>query len=65
MTSPDGSAAARRRARAARPVRIFEPGSEPSDGMSDRTAPEARLAVMQPLAVDAWATGGRPLPDGG
>ncbi len=63
MASRDGSAVARRRARAAWPARVFELGREPSDDLSDRTTAEERLAMMWPLAVDAWTTSGRPLPE--
>ena len=63
MASPDVSAAARRRERAAWPVEVFELGTEPSDDLSDRTTAEERLAMMWPLAVEAWTTSGRPLPD--
>ncbi len=63
MASPDVSAAARRGERAAWPVEVFELGTEPSDDLSDRTTAEERLAMMWPLAVEAWTTSGRPLPD--
>ena len=59
----DGSADAGRRARAAWPVRVFALGDEPSDDLSGRTTAEERLAMMWPLAVDAWTASGRPLPE--
>ncbi len=62
MASHDTSADARRRARAGWPVRVFRLGEEPSDDLSDRTTAEERLAMMWPLAVDAWTTSGRRLP---
>ena len=59
----DGSADAGRRARAAWPVRVFALGDEPSDDLSGSTTAEERLAMMWPLAVDAWTASGRPLPE--
>ena len=58
-----GDFRARRRARAAWPVRVFRLGEEPSDDLSDRTTAEERLAMMWPLAVDAWTAAGRALPE--
>lgn len=52
----------RRAARGSWPVRVFRLGDEPSDDLTDSTTPEERLAMMWPLALDAWATAGRPLP---
>lgn len=37
-------------------------GEEPGDDLSDSTTAEERLAMMWPLAVDAWASAGRRLP---
>ena len=63
MASHDESSDARRRARAGWPVRVFRLGEEPSDDLSDRTTAEERLAMMWPLAVDAWTASGRVLPE--
>lgn len=52
----------RRAARGAWPVRVFRLGDEPGDDLTDRTTPEERLAMMWPLALDAWASTGRQLP---
>ena len=61
--APDEPAARRRReARASTPIRVFRLGEEPGDDLSDRTTPEERIAMMWPLAVDAWTSAGRRLP---
>jgi len=52
--------AARRRAW---PVRKYALGSEPSDDLSGSTTPEQRIAMMWPLALEAWSLTGDPLPD--
>jgi len=52
-----------REARRSWPVRVFRPGEEPSDDLSDVTTPEERLAMMWPLAQEAWSLAGIPLPD--
>jgi len=44
-------------------VRRYTAGHEPSDDLSADTTPEERLAMMWPLAVEAWRLSGRPLPD--
>jgi hypothetical protein len=54
---------ARRRARAQWPVRTFALGEEPGDDLAGETTPEERIRMMWPLAVEAWALAGRPLPD--
>ena len=61
MASHAGSADAGRRARAGWPVRVFRLGDEPSDDLRGHTTAEERLAMMWPLAVEAWATSGRVL----
>ena len=43
-------------------IRVFRLGAEPSDDLSDNTTPQQRLAMMWPLALDAWSLSGRPLP---
>jgi hypothetical protein len=54
--------AARRRARAAWPVARFRLHDEPSDNLSDATTASERIAMMWPLATEAWALSGRLLP---
>lgn len=49
--------------RSAWPVRKYRLGSEPSDDLSASTTAEERLAMMWPLALEAWALTGAPLPD--
>ena len=44
------------------PIRVFRLGEEPGDDLSDCTTPEERIAMMWPLAVDAWTSAGRRLP---
>jgi hypothetical protein len=43
-------------------VRKFKLGEEPSDDLSETTTAAERLAMMWPLAVQAWALAGKPLP---
>lgn len=45
------------------PVRRYRLGSEPGDDLSGTTTAEERLAMMWPLAVEAWEVAGRPIPD--
>jgi hypothetical protein len=44
------------------PVRAYALGNEPPDDLSATTTPEERLAMMWPLALEAWELTGRPLP---
>lgn len=44
------------------PVRRFRLGEEPAPDLAHSTTPEQRVAMMWRLALDAWATSGRPLP---
>jgi hypothetical protein len=44
-------------------VRVFRLGEEPGDDLSATTTAAERLAMMWPLAVEAWTFAGRPLPD--
>ncbi len=55
-------AAARALARRSWPVRTFRLGAEPGDDLSAFTTPEERLAMMWPLALEAWELTGRPVP---
>lgn len=45
------------------PIRVYRLGEEPSEDLSAVTTAAERLAMMWPLALDAWAVAGRPLPD--
>ena len=54
---------ARRAARASWPIARFRLGEEPPDDLSEVTTLEERIAMMWPLAVEAWKLAGRPLPD--
>ena len=45
------------------PVRAYGLGNEPPDDLSATTTPEERLAMMWPLALEAWELTGRPLPE--
>jgi hypothetical protein len=56
-------AESRRAARAGWPVRAYRLGEEPGDDLSGETSPAERIAMMWPLAVEAWRLAGRPLPD--
>ncbi len=58
----DKDRATRARARSDWPVRKFKLGEEPSDDLSETTTAAERLAMMWPLAVQAWALAGKPLP---
>ena len=62
MAFDESAAHERREARASMPIRVFRLGEEPGDDLSDCTTPEERIAMMWPLAVDAWASAGRRLP---
>ena len=44
------------------PVRKLRLGDEPGDDLSATTTAEERLAMMWPLAVQAWSLTGRPIP---
>ncbi len=65
MSDGTRSRAARERARKRRdwPVRVFRLGMEPGDDLSASTTVDERLAMMWPLAVEAWTLSGRTLPD--
>ena len=52
----------RRAGRAAWPVKVCRLGEEPGDDLSGMTTAAERLAMMWPLAVEAWAVAGRTLP---
>jgi hypothetical protein len=44
-------------------VRKFRLGEEPSDDLRAHTTAEERLQMMWSLALDAWASAGRQVPD--
>ena len=45
------------------PVRRFTLDSQPSNDLSGETTAEERLAMMWPLALEAWTLTGAALPD--
>jgi hypothetical protein len=54
--------AERRREHAAQwPVRRFDLGSEPIRDELDRSTVDERIAMMWPLAKEAWAVAGKPI----
>ena len=66
MTAPSpspGDAESRRLGRATWPVRRYRLGEEPSEDLSATTTATERLAMMWPLAVDAFSHGGG-MPEG-
>jgi hypothetical protein len=54
--------AARRRARASWPILRHDLRDEPNEDLSDVTTAAERMAMMRPLAEEAWRLAGRPLP---
>ncbi len=50
-------------ARRSWPIRVYRLGEEPDDDLSATTTASERLAMMWPLAVDAWASSGKEIPD--
>lgn len=54
---------ARRAARACWPVRMFRLEEEPGPDLSATTTADERLAMMWPLAREAWTLAGRPIPE--
>jgi hypothetical protein len=43
-------------------VRVYRQGSEPPDDLSATSTPEERLAMMWPLALEAFSLAGRSMP---
>ena len=43
-------------------ARVFRLGDEPRDDISADTSIAERLAMMWPLALEAWTLSGQPLP---
>ncbi len=56
------SAAERAERRSAWPVRRYVLGQEPGNDLSAWTTAEERIAMMWPLALEAWTLTGRPWP---
>ena len=59
----DSAREARRASRAQWPVRKFRLAEEPGPDLSATTTASERLAMMWPLARDAWTLAGRAIPD--
>ncbi|MGA7744308.1 MAG: hypothetical protein WBV96_17965 [Polyangia bacterium] len=55
-------AEARRRARASWRIAVLPLAADTDDDLSGETTPAQRIAMMWPLAVEAWRLAGRPLP---
>src|SRR5436309_7949478 len=51
------------RGRAQWPVRTYRLGHEPGDDLSASTTAEERIAMMWPLALEAWAVSGAEMPE--
>jgi hypothetical protein len=64
VSKSDANAGDRARADRSRwPVRRFRLGAEPRDDLRSTTSAQERLALMWPLALEAWALVGRAVPD--
>jgi hypothetical protein len=61
MSDESDGFAARAAKRSHWPVVRYELGGEPADAVSGASI-EERLDMMWPLALDAWASSGKPLP---
>jgi hypothetical protein len=61
MSDAGDGFAARAAKRGNWPVLRYDLGAEPADAVSGATV-EERLNMMWPLALDAWASSGKPLP---
>ena len=59
----DSARETRRTARARWPVRRFRLEDAPGPDLSATTTAEERLAMMWPLAREAWSLAGRAIPD--
>jgi hypothetical protein len=42
---------------------MYPLGSEPREDLSSTTTPQERIAMMWPLAVEAWTIAGWPIPE--
>lgn len=54
---------ARKKDRANWPIVCFRVGEEPGDDLSATTTAAERVAMMWPLAVEAWSAAGRQMPE--
>lgn len=45
------------------PIAKYKLGEEPGENLSATTTAEERLAMMWPLALEAWRLAGIPIPD--
>lgn len=63
LISDDPEFQKRAAARASWPIKAYRLGEEPSDDLSASTTAAERIEMMWPLALEAWALTGRPLPD--
>ena len=61
--SPEAGKSSGARTRREWPVRKWQLGDEPGEDLSTTTTAQERLAMMWPLAVEAWSLAGRPLPE--
>ena len=43
-------------------MRVYRLGTQPSDDLSATSTPEERLAMMWPLALEAFSLSGRSMP---
>jgi hypothetical protein len=63
MTAPEApDAVSRRQARAAWPVVVRRLDAADDDDIFEVTPPAERIAMMWPLAEEAWRLAGRPIP---
>ena len=63
MKNPVGDIDARARQRVAWPVRKYRLADAPRDDIALAATAAERLAMMWPIALDAWSFTGRSLPD--
>ena len=63
MSDEDREAAERAEKRRNWPVRIYDLDHEPDENLAATTTPEERLAMMWPLALEAWSLIGQPIPE--
>jgi hypothetical protein len=61
--SDHSDAAERAKGRRDWPLLAYPLGHEPGDDLSATTTAEERLAMMWPLAIEAWTLSGRPFPE--
>ena len=62
MNRRELAAAERAAARKNWPVRVYRLGQEPPDRLVQTTTAKERLAMMWPLALEAWSLTRHPLP---